>query len=288
MRLKKKYVMLRILKSGLHTSVQDTGRQNYRNSGVPVSGAMDNFSAVLANQLLGNNEQDAVLENTLVGPVVEFLENTVIALSGAITHAQINGTTVHMKTPISINKGDVLSLEKIEKGMRCYLAVKGGFQTESVLESRSFYEAVTGLSALKKNQKIPFHPFKEFQASSSIIKADDSFLFNQNIEVFKGPEFDWLTPQDKEILFNNTFHLSERQNRMAVFLQETLRKNNRQIITCPTLPGTVQLTPSGQLMLLMRDAQTTGGYPRILQLSERGINCLAQKKPSEKVRFILL
>lgn len=280
--------MLRILKSGLHTSVQDTGRLNYRNSGVPVSGAMDSFSAILANQLLGNDNQDAVLETTLVGPVVAFLEDTVIALSGAVIQAQINGKTAPIKTPISIKKGDVLSLEKTVKGMRGYLAVKGGFQTESVLGSRSFYEAVTGQSVLKNNQEIPYHPFKEFQASSSIIKVDDSFLFNQNVEVFKGPEFDYLTPQDKEILFKNPFHLSDRHNRMAVFLGETLRKNNRQIITGPTLPGTVQLTPSGQLMLLMRDAQTTGGYPRILQLSERGINCLAQKKPGEKVQFILL
>lgn len=280
--------MLQILKSGLHSSVQDLGRHGFRDSGVPVSGAMDIFSALLANRLLGNRDGDAVLEATLVGPVVQFWENSLIAICGAHVSAKLNGLDVAMKTPVAVKKGDILSLEKIESGVRTYLAVKGGFITEEILGSRSFYKTVTGRLMLKKNDLIPFEPFEATCDKLATIRVKDTFLFDKNIEVFKGPEFDFLNPKEKEELLKNDFHLSEKHNRMAVFLKETLGQNKHQIITSPTLPGTVQLTPSGQLMLLMRDAQTTGGYPRILQLSEMGINTLAQKKTGDAVRFILL
>lgn len=264
------------------------GRWQYRNAGVPVSGAMDQFSAHWANHILGNPPNFAVLEATLVGPVVQFSEKTLIALCGAPTQAMLNGQPIAMKKPITVRNNDVLSLEKIEKGARCYLAVKNGFGTEETLGSRSFYQPITRASALKKEDQIPYPPYSTTEKAHAVVRMSDHFLFDETVPAFKGPEFDFLNKSDSQKIGKQPFHLSERNNRMAVFLRETLHSNRQQIITSPTLPGTVQLTPSGQLMLLMRDAQTTGGYPRILQLTDEGINCVAQKRTGDTIRFRLL
>jgi allophanate hydrolase subunit 2 len=105
------------------------------------------------------------------------------------------------------------------------------------------------------------------------------------IDVLKGPEFEMLSKTQKDALFSKPFIVSKNNNRMAYQLTETLSNNLDSIITSSVLPGTVQLTPSGKLIVLMRDCQTTGGYPRILQLKESSINVLAQKFADSEISF---
>ena len=278
--------MIKVLAPGLFTTVQDTGRFGYRNKGVPVSGAMDSFSAILANRLLNNDDGAALLEITMTGPELEFTAPTHIVITGARIRPAINQTLIPNNRVIRIHPGDVLSFGKPERGIRAYMAIKGGFGTPVVLKSRSLYFPVTAYDHLKKGQELGHEAFEGTVDELIEIKVNNDFLFGSSIPVYPGPEYDMLNAEEKEML-GRGFSVSTLNNRMAYQLEEQLPPNDYGIITSGTLPGTVQLTPSGRLIVLMKDCQTTGGYPRILQLSEQGICALAQKKYGDRIVFTM-
>lgn len=278
--------MIKVIKSGMLTSVQDTGRVGFRNIGVPLSGSMDTISAGIANGLLNNDKDAAVLEITMLGPKLEFLKATKIAISGAELSAKINDTSILNNKAYLLKKGDMLSFGDLLNGIRCYLAVEGGFNTEKVLNSRSFYVGITSKEKLIVNDLIPFNPKKAINNNFSGRLKNTILFFETNIlEVYKGPEFDLFTPNEQKLLISNKFTVSNQSNRMGYRLEESILKHSKTIITSPVIPGTVQLTPEGKLIVLMKDAQTTGGYPRVLQLSEKSIAILTQKKTGDKISF---
>lgn len=279
--------MLKVLKSGFYTTVQDTGRFQLRNKGVPVSGVMDNISALKANTLLENDSSDAVLEITMTGPTLVFEEETYIVLAGAEFSATLNNEPIQNYKVYQINIGDILSYGRLEKGFRAYLAVKGGFKTASTLDSRSFFKPISKENRVKDRDVIPFDYNKLFKPKISEIKID-SFLDDTILEVYKAPEFDLLTDKQLEGLFAKDFTVAKENNRMAYQLEEKINSHEISMLTSATLPGTVQLTPSGKLIILMKDGQTTGGYPRILQLSDKAISILAQKREGNMVSFKLI
>ena len=278
--------MLKLLKSGLYTTVQDLGRFGYRHKGVPVAGAMDNFAAQKTNMLLENPSDAAVLEITMTGPTLEFEENTYIALGGADMAIVLNNEPVQNYVVYKINKGDILSYGKLEKGFRGYLAIKDGFRSKVVLGSRSFFKPITAINRLKDKDQLLYEVCKSFEPKIQELKVD-SFLDNTVLEVAKGPEFDLMNDKQLEELFFGNFTIAPENNRMAYQLSEPITGHTISMLTSATLPGTVQWTPSGKLMVLMKDGQTTGGYPRILQLSEKAINILSQKKAGDKVSLKL-
>jgi len=276
--------MLEILHSGLYTSIQDLGRFQYRNFGVPVSGVMDDFHAKLANKILGNDENAAVLEMTLQGARVKFHENSQIAICGANLSPKLNGVDLRANVAVNVSKGDQLEFGARKFGVRAYLAVKEGFQTPIVLKSRSFYEGITQKSRVAKGDFIPFNSFSNDNIPHTKV-GFQPILFNSNdINVFEGPEFDLLSKKQQEKLFSTIFSVG-LNNRMAYQLEETLQNDCPSIITSAVLPGTIQLTPSGKLIILMKDCQTTGGYPRILQLDQKSIVTLAQKRTGDTICF---
>lgn len=279
--------MVKVLKAGFYTSVQDLGRQS-QEFGVPISGAMDVRAHTLANALLGNSEHLAILEVTLSGPKLEFLANTVIAITGATCNPELNGVLVEQNRVLVITEGDVLSISNCVQGVRAYVSVKHGFNTEMVLQSRSFYKGITKQFRLQKNDVLPIENYISNRQYTSSVKVNDTYLTETVLNVFKGAEFDSLTQEQQEQLLSQQFTVSQLNNRMAYQLTETIKNSMSPIITSMVLPGTVQLTPSGKLIILMRDCQTTGGYPRVLQLSEMAINILAQKKQNDVVRFKLV
>lgn len=277
--------MIKIRKPGFFTTVQDTGRTGYRDNGVPVSGAMDMFSAVLANRLLDNRDKAAVLEIAMTGPVLEFSEPTHIVMTGAAMHADVNGTAIPHNRVVKIKPGDILSFGKVEKGIRTYIGVKGGIKTKKVLHSRSYFVPVTEGGRVAVEQTLEYPAFEGDIENLIEIKIDNDFLFEQEVRAYPGPEFGLLSAEDQDRLEQGSFTVSAQNNRMAYQLEERLSPNEFGIITSATLPGTVQLTPSGKLIVLMRDCQTTGGYPRILQFSERSISVLAQKRAGEEIKL---
>ncbi len=279
--------MLKVLKAGFYTTIQDSGRFHYRNKGVPVSGVMDEISVFKVNSLLENEESAAVLEITMTGPTLIFEKETYIALGGAKMSATLNNLPVQNYKVYTISKGDILSFGKLEKGFRSYLAVKGGFTSKQVLGSRSFYQPITKYNRLTDNDAVPFAVQEDFQPKISEIKVA-SFLDDSVLEVNKAPEFDILTDKQLEEIFSRTFTVAHENNRMAYQLSETIQAHTISMLTSATIPGTVQLTPAGKLIVLMKDGQTTGGYPRAVQLTDRAICILAQKKGGDTISFKLV
>jgi biotin-dependent carboxylase-like uncharacterized protein len=278
--------MVDVIKSGFYTTIQDLGRSKYLNIGVPVSGVMDQYSSKLANKLLDNTENDAVLEVTMVGPELKFLNNTFICITGADLSPKLNNLSLKLNSVIRINTNDVLSFGKLKQGYRCYIAIKGGFISEDKLGSKSMFKPITETSVVSTGDQISYNTSLNFNLFKNSKLKYNAFHFETKIiEVFEGPEFDNLTENQKQMLFSQEFSISNTNNRMAYQLNEVFKNSIDQIITSLILPGTVQLTPDGNLIILMRDAQTTGGYPRILQLKEQAINCLSQKFTGNKIQF---
>lgn len=276
--------MLKILKPGFYSSIQDAGRFGYRHLGVPVSGVMDSFSAQKANKLLGNSQGLAVIEITMTGPEILFDEPTYICLSGAEFDVELNTAPIKNYEVVAISAGDILTFGRLKKGIRACLAIKGGFRVKPSLGSSSQYGSITAKSRLEAGDEISYTTPTNFKPAILEVKIN-TYLDTSQLEVQKAPEFHRLSKAQKEQLFSTQFHVAKENNRMAYQLEERLEEHTFSMLTSATLPGTVQLTPSGKLLILMRDGQTTGGYPRILQLSEKAICVLAQKRFGDQISF---
>ncbi len=277
---------IQVIKPGLYDTIQDLGRFGMTSMGIPLSGALDIYSAKLANALLKNSLNCPVLEMTLTGPVLLFQKNATIALTGADMSPRINDKPVKMQTKLLVKVGDVLLLSKANYGCRCYLAVKNGFKTYLKFNSYSYFKVITPNSRLYKGQILPIG--KQFSVANntfSHIKTDYKHFNTDILKVFKGPEFNLLSAKQQDLLFGNTFKIT-KNSRMGYQFKTNLNLSNQiEIITSSVMPGTVQLTQSGKLIALMNDCQTTGGYPRVLQLSDEAISVLAQKNTFQKIKF---
>lgn len=281
--------MLKVLNAGFYATIQDKGRFGFASIGVPVSGAMDGYSADLANTILNNSLQDAVLEITFGNCKFEFLEPTLICITGGDFTPKLNDNKIQLNKRVFIEKGSTLSFGKVNYGVRCYLAVKDGFLSEIKLSSRSFYTNITRDFILRKKNLLPYSSFKGVEESSkSSVKIDKNRFNSKSLECFKAPEFDLLNSYQQEKIVTQLFTISNDNSRMGYKLNEEIENNLPQILTSAVLPGTVQLTPSGKLIVLMRDCQVTGGYPRILQLTEDAISKLAQKSTGDICSFTLM
>ena len=278
--------MLKVLKSGFYSTIQDSGRFGFLNKGVPVAGYMDSFSAMKLNKLLENSDASAVMEITMTGPTLLFEEPTYLCVGGANMSITLNNQPIEHYKVHKIEKGDILSYGRLKKGLRSYLAIKDGFDTDLRIGSRSFYFPITAKSHLNNGVEIAYAPCIEFMPKISEIKVD-SFLEEYKLSVAIGPEFNILNDRQLEQLFSKKFAIAKEYNRMAYQLEEAIQDHSYRMLTSATLPGTVQLTPSGKLIVLMKDGQTTGGYPRILQLSDKAISILAQKKYGDRISFRL-
>lgn len=274
--------MLKVIHPGFFTTIQDTGRFGYREKGVPVCGCMDNYSASIANSLLENDETDAVMEITMTGPRLEFHTSSFFSITGAEMSPALNGMPINSYEVHKANEGDVLSFGKLINGFRSYLAVKGGFLTEVKLTSRSFYKPITDRNCIKEQMEIPIESHTDYSPKITHIKPE-ALHKEYELFVYKGPEFEILTEDQLKLLFTNKFTIAKENNRMAYQLEELIGVHSHRMLTSATLPGTVQLTPAGKLIVLMRDGQTTGGYPRVLQLANKSIAILSQKKFGDKI-----
>ncbi|RXG32602.1 5-oxoprolinase subunit C family protein [Leeuwenhoekiella marinoflava] len=276
-----------VKKAGFYTTVQDLGRLNAAQYGVPRSGVMDSFSAKKANLLLNNPADAAVLEITMTGPTLLFQSKTQIAVCGAIFDMYLDECLISNAKAFQVEAGSVLRFSGLKQGFRAYLAIQQGFKTEVVLESRSQYQGITSASRLVNGEKLEIEALENSVIASARVNFEDQELFSNTIKTFRGLEFELLPQKLQKKLFTEKFKLTPAGNRMAIPFKELLPNDLKGILTGPVIPGTVQLTPKGNLIALMQDCQVTGGYPRVLQISERGLCKLAQKKPGETVTFQL-
>jgi len=278
---------IEVLQPGLFSTIQDLGRFGFQKFGVPHSGVMDRYAMRICNLILGNPEETSVLEITMQGPQLKFNAPAVICISGADLSPELNEEPIEIHSIIEIQEGDILKFGMRRSGFRSYLGILGGFQTESIMDSLSWYEGLTQNFRLKKGMRLQYKSERSVLSEThAALKLDIDYLNSNEVEVYPGPEFDQLSSTQQHQLFNSHYKTDDSSNRMAVQFKEDLLNELQPIITSPVMPGTVQLTPSGKIIVLMRDCQTTGGYPRILQLSEKGIQVLSQKLPGEKIRFL--
>jgi biotin-dependent carboxylase-like uncharacterized protein len=272
-----------LIDAGFFTSIQDKGRLRARDYGVPHSGAMDLHSAAQANTILGNAANTPVLEMTMIGGTFMFSEPTRIAITGALCEVahgqekQLTPCVLHIKT------GDVVSMSAAKEGNFMYLAISGGFQAASYLDSASYFPGLVDTASMNKGSFLLYQPVNATRTTISF----DTPNFKGSLKAYRGAEFYLLNRQQQEQLLSKSFTVSKNWNRMAFQLVEPIVNDLNPMPSSPVIPGTVQLTPSGKLIVLMRDAQTTGGYPRVLQLTEESINELSQRTVGMAVDFVI-
>lgn len=280
---------IHFIKSAGYCSVQDQGRFGFADLGVPYSGAMDQFSYTLANKLLRNSEESAALEIAISGPTMIFEMETRIVFTGA--HAEIfhNGNPIQLGQIIFLKAEDEIKIGKILHGQWLYMGIEGGLETPVYMNSKSWFTGISTFSKIKKGDTICYLSEEKFNGNTlSHPKLTNSWFEDEKIRVYKGPEWDALPDRLKTQIMFTVFEISKNSNRMGIHLEMLLPNQLEQLLTSPVYPGTVQLTPAGKLIVLMRDAQVTGGYPRIFQLSDESINIISQKCFGEKVKFSII
>jgi len=278
--------MIKVIDPGFYSSIQDLGRFGSQNFGVPISGSMDQFSADIANKVIGNNSLEALIELTMTGCSLKFENDTAIAITGSDMSPKLNGLSVDMYSVIEVKYGDTLSFGRIKYGFRTYIAFRGGINAEKVMESKSMYVGLTKNFKINKNDEIYLNDSKP-SLNKKHKASMNKLALSDEIECYKGPEYSKLTTQNKEELLSTQFSISNNHNRMGYMLDQKIKNTIKPIITSHVIPGTVQLTPGGDIIILMRDSQTTGGYPRILQLTDKAIDFVAQKRTDSLIKFLI-
>ncbi len=291
---------MKVIKPGILDTFQDCGRFGYAHFGVGHGGYMDQFAGPLANILVGNPIDLAVLEMHFPAPEIGFSSSVTMALTGADFGAKVNGIAIPNNRRVTLPAGSTLAFVKKGWGERTYLAVQNGWQLEKVMGSYSTHlkAGFGGFEgrALKKGDFIsieksekPDCGVNEVQISKWFTSLSDFYCLN-TIRVIKGPEWDWLTEEAKHLIQHSTFTITHQSDRMGYQLHglKLKRKVTFELSSSGVLPGTIQLLPNGQPLILMADCQTTGGYPRILQVIEADLPILAQKGAKEKIGFELV
>ena len=277
---------------GLLTTVQDLGRLGFGPLGISPSGAADPVVLRLGNLLVGNEPGAAALEMTLMGGSFVFPEGAIIALTGADFGATWDGRPVEMWTPQAVLPGAKLTLGPTRNFARCYLAVAGGIQVKCFLGSASTHllSSLGGHEgrALRKGDVLELG-----MAEKKILKRriSPTVLFTLKprkvLRVTEGPQIDHFSPEAKQAFFRATFRVSEESDRIGLRLEGPALTVNQagEMITEGVPLGAIQVTPSGQPIILFVEQQTTGGYPKIANVIGVDLHRLGQLRPRVEIRF---
>ena len=301
---------VKIIKPGLLTTIQDLGRHGHQKEGVIVSGAMDTFSLRAANMLVGNPENEACLEATLLGPTLYFEKEQVIAITGAEMSPSISGERLKMWRPVLVRAGSTLEFNQAIVGCRTYLSVAGGFDLPKVLGSRSTYlrACFGGFKgrALQSGDIIPCRGIKKgssamvtalqqsaighwFSQANWAIDPQQHSLHHEcvTIRALQGLEYDMFSDNSKEFFWSDKYQVSANSDRMGYRLLGSPLSitEPKELLSSAVTFGTVQVPPQGGPIILMADHQTTGGYPRIAQVISADLPKLAQVQPGKSIRF---
>ena len=275
---------IKVIDPGFYTSIQDNGRFGYRSMGFPVSGPMDKNSYKNANKLVGNLNNEAVLETTLKGPKLLFSEPCFVAVCGARTPVFKNDKNMELNKSFFCDLGDVLEIGVVEKGFRNYISFSRGICKEKIFRSHSQYYPITENATIKKGQNIDFtNPINLKNISINKVESND-LCFNGELHAFHGPYWNNLDNEIKSKILNMEFKIGSN-DRMAYRLSGVDIRNKISSLSASVMPGTVQLTPQGDLIIVMRDGQVTGGYPRVLQLTENSQSILSQFRTGKLISF---
>jgi biotin-dependent carboxylase-like uncharacterized protein len=282
-----------ILRPGLLTTLQDSGRWGHQDRGVPVSGAMDLVSHRLANALVGNPPDAATLEATMVGPEVRIDHDATMAVSGADLRATVNGSDAPMHAPLSCRAGSVLRFGERRTGARAYVAFDGGLAVAPALGSRATHvrSRLGGVAgrALWAGDRIPLglpagSPVRRRPADGAAPRTTGG----ARLRILPGPQADHFSTDALDVLQRVRFTISSQSDRMGYRLTgdaTLLRAIGPEMVSDAAFLGGVQIPPSGAPILLMADRQTTGGYPQIAIVITADVPVAAQLAPGDWVEF---
>lgn len=287
---------IKIIKAGILDTIQDTGRYGYQHMGINPNGAMDRFSAQLANALLGKELHAAVFEFHFPAPVIFFEEDAMISITGGNFSPMINEKEGVMNAAVTISKLTTLSFKRPIEGARCYLSIYPEIKIEKWLHSYStnLKAAAGGWKGrqLKAGDQIFFTKSMKHNDQLSVSLQPEivgDISQNRPTRVIPGAAWENLSEPYREIFFNHHFTITKLADRMGYRLAGTplqLSTNNELLSTAVTF-GTIQMLPDGQLIVLMADHQTTGGYSQIAHVITSDVSAIGQKQPGEQIRFSL-
>ncbi|MBA3891077.1 MAG: biotin-dependent carboxyltransferase family protein [Gemmatimonadaceae bacterium] len=284
--------MIRVLRAGAYTTVQDRGRRGWQRDGVPVGGAMDDAALRLANALVNNPPNAAVLEATLRGPTLAFEVDSYVAITGADMDARIDDRRLATWWAAPIRAGQTLTLDMSRAGCRSYIAIQGGIDVPVVLGSRSTYvrAALGGLDgrALKRGDMLSvMSPGAEGPSLSRGIDIRHLDLQREVVRMIDGPHLERLDRTSRRALFSAPFAMRPESDRMGLRLAgpRLILASGDEPLSAGVAVGSVQLPPSGDPIVLMADRQTIGGYPRLGDVATVDLPILAQMRPGESIRF---
>ncbi|MBE7150128.1 biotin-dependent carboxyltransferase [Bacillus mycoides] len=295
-----------VLHAGMFTTVQDLGRFHYQQYGVPVGGAMDKGALRMINMLVGNEENEAGLEITIMGPKLLIKKTTLLAIGGADMEPLLNGERIPLWRPILAEEGSMLCLGKAKSGCRAYVTFAGGINIDRTMGSKSTYirAALGGIEGrmLKKGDYFQIGTGAEVASrfiqnlqEEKRIKTKWAICNNALPKYKKHPilrvitdfEYDQFTEESIKSFFSKEYKVSNYADRMGYRLDGDVlnRVEEIEILSSPVTFGTIQVPNGGQPIILMADRQTTGGYPRIGNVISVDLPLLAQLKPGDYVTF---
>ena len=284
---------IRILKGGMMTTVQDLGRYGYQSQGFSVAGVMDVRSFKIANLLLDNPENEAVLEITLIGPTLEFTSATIIAITGGDFQPTINGEPAPMYTALYMNKGDVLKFGSARTGSRGYIAFSSYLDIPVVMGSRCT-NLKSGLGGFK-GRKLEADDYIGFRIKrrylpfflSRKIDMDEFDQTEATLRVVMGPQDGMFSKQGIKTFLGSEYTVTNEFDRMGCRLEGPFiaPKKTSDIISDGIAFGAIQVPSHGKPIILLADRQTTGGYGKIATVASVDIPKLVQRKTDDKIHF---
>lgn len=284
--------LLVVESAGLQTTVQDFGREGFGVLGVSASGAADAVALRLGNLLLENKPGAPALEMTLTGGTFLFPDGAVICLAGANFGAQSEGKALELWRPHAILPGQRVALGPTRDYARCYLCVAGGVGVVDFLGSASTH-LLSGLGgwegrALRKGDVLQIGKLeKNIRRKRLRPGILDTLKPEKNLRVTRGPQFDWFTAEAQKALAAGDFVVSEESNRIGLRLDGPLlpAQVKTEMLSEGAPVGAIQVTPSGQAIVLFVEQQTTGGYPKIANVIGVDLHCVGQLRPRDIIRF---
>ena len=279
-----------VLSHGIQSTIQDLGRKGLAKIGVSSAGALDEFAFSYANMLLGNKHGTNMLEIVLGGIKLKAKGSTVMVLTGAKVNATINNQVIEVWKSYKICAGDIIDLGFAKSGVRVYLAVKGGFNIAKKYGSCSvnIKESLGGL-ALKQGDFLPFtcKNLEDNRKLLSIYQPDyDKIL---TLRVVAGYQHDMFAKEELKKFFDANYIVTNQNDRMGYRLNgQKISSSSRGVISEPIAYGSIQIPAHGEPIVLLKERQTIGGYPKIGAVIPVDCFSLAQRKQNSKVKFKLI
>lgn len=278
-----------VIHPGILTTIQDLGRWGYMKYGIPQSGVADRFSAQVANWLVGNAEGAALLEVTLYRLELLVLNNLEIAITGADLMPHLNGAPISMWVNINLKEGDRLVFKGRRSGLRAYLAVRGGLNGPEFLGSRSVFSRGLMGQPLRAGDILEIAEINKEQEGQKSLPGYllPSYSGKDFLRVILGPQEDRFTPKGINTFLASIYRVSSQSDRMGYRLAgpEIEHARGADIISEPIAQGAIQVPGDGLPIILLWDAQVSGGYTKIASVISADHNYLAQVMPGDSLRF---